>query len=454
MAHVLQITSSTDNTVTFTSGNMYLKEYVPEVSPDGMQDVRERAKIGFTGGLDTARANVQAVNRLFEQARNYERTETGKKVYIQFDPGTSNILYRSRVRTGNVRMTPDLLGGQWGSANFELDVEWTRQGFWEANDLVQIPLSNASDTDTSNWLTVNNCFDATHDNTFRISSSDVEGDMPAPLLVQIKNASTDSVANDEIYLFHNVYSKPASFVHIIEGENSSTDAPMTSTTDATCSGGAYAAISWTSATETMIGSWTFASSDMDDAAGGRFALLARWRDISHYTDMWIRAKLETTNGDSLWVGNLSLLSQTTDTRELTWIDTFRLPPYLAGRVGIAPISLKLYGMRSTSDTHALNLDYLQLSPISGDAGWKRFVNIDQGVTFDQQLVYYDIEGWTYRVNSSSEMIADFISYGGPIMLVPGVAQKFYLLSCDYQGEAKVSQKWEVMMFYQPRRNAL
>ena len=351
--------SSTDNTVTFTSGDMYLAEYVPEVSLSG-QDVRERATVGFTGSLATARANVQAVNKLFEQARIYERTATGPKVYMEFDPGTSGTLYRSPVRTGAVHMTDDVLGNQWGAANFEFELEWTRAGYWEG-PLTQIPLTNASDTDNTSGLTVNNCYDATHDNTFKVSSSDVVGDLPAPIKFQAVNATTDADGADEIYLFHNVYSNPAAFKHIVEGE-SSTGTTDTGTTDTTSSGLAHMALSWASTSETLIADWTLPSSDLTDAAGGRFAVIARWFDVGHYNDMWLRLKLETaTNYNDLWVGNLSLLSQTTDTRELTWLDTLRLPPYLEGQSSLASLQLRLYGMRGASGTHTLNLDYLQLS---------------------------------------------------------------------------------------------
>lgn len=452
MAHVLQIMSSTDNVVTFTAGNMYLSEYVPEVSQFG-EDVREKFTVGFTGSLSTARTNVQSVNKLFEQAGNYGRTATGARVYAEFDPDTSGTLYRSPIRFGVVRMTDDVLGNQWGAANLELEIEWTRAGYWEG-PLTQLALSNANDTDNTSGLTVNNCYDSTHDNTFRVASTDIIGDLPAPIKFQAVNATTNSNGADEIYLFHNVYSSPLTFKHIIEAEDS-TATGSTSTTDATASSLTYEAISWSSSDEALIADWTIPSTDLTDAAGGRFAVLARWWDISHYTDMWLRLKLETAvNFNDLWVGNLSLLSQTTDTRELTWLDTFRLPPYLEGQTSLAALQLRLYALRSTSDAHSLNLDFLQLSPISGESGWKRFVSVDNGILAEETFVHDDTEGFTYRVNASSQKIAEFINYGGPILLVPNTAQKFYLLSCDYTGIAAISQNWTVKLWYRPRRSAL
>lgn len=443
--------SSTDDTVIFTSGNMYLSEYVPEVSDFG-EDVRERALVGFTSTLTTIRANIQLINNLFEQARNYGRTATGKRVYIEFDPDTSGTLYRSPVRSGRVNMTEDVLGNQWGAANLELEIEWTRAGYWEG-PLTQLPLTNSNDTDNTSGLTVNNAFDTTHDNTFRISSTDIIGDLPAPIKLQAVNATTDSDAADEIFLFHNVYSTPASFVHIVQGE-SSTAAASTSTTDANSSADNYTSMAWASTSETLIGDWTIPSSDLTDAAGGRFAVLARWADISHYTDTWLRLKLETAvNFNDLWVGNLSLLSTTTDTRELTWLDTLRLPPYLENQTSLASLQLRLYGL-GTSDTHTLNLDYLQLSPISGESGWKRFKSVDRGILAEETFIHDDTEGFTYRINSSTNKIAEFISYGGPILLVPNVTQKLYLLSCDYTGEALINQNWTVKLWYRPRRNSL
>jgi len=452
MAHVLRITDGTI-TVTFTSGNMFLSSYIPQISRDG-SPVEEFAVVGFTGGLTTARANVQIINRLFVEAANWQRNKSGKKVYVEFDPDTSGAAYRSLLYGGAVEMTDDLLGNQWGSGTLELNVGWLRQPFWEGA-LMQIPLTSFSSTSTTDFAAINNRNDASGGNWANISSSDVIGDLPAPLKIQMVNSTTDSNQADEIYIWHNVYSNPFSFAHFLEGESSSDAA---SSTSATANAGAYGTFSWATTDETRLGRWTFPSSDLADAAGGRFGVLARWPAAFPYTDCWLRLTLKTIATESnLWEGNLSLIAPTTDIqqKELTLLDTLRLPPYLEGQTALRSVALILYGSRSSTNND-IDLDYLQLSPISGDSGWKHFVSVGRGVAAGESFVHDGTEqpNQNYRQDTNSKWIAEFTGSGGPILLIPNTNQRLIFNTADYLGAAKITQNWSVKLWYRPRRSSL
>ena len=453
MAHVLRLTDGT-TTITFTSGDMYLADYVPRSAIDLYSPLQERATVGFITSTALIQSNLAIVNRLFQQALNYAENKSGPKVYVEFDPGTSGTAYRSLLYSGEIELPDDTLGVGWGTASIEAVLTWVRDPFWEGA-LTQIPLSNGSDTDNTAGITVDNRDDSDGDNWVSISSSDVGGDLPALMKLQLYNATTDSTAQDEIYVFHNVYSAPASFVHIIEGESAvnSTDT-VTSTTDATCSADAYAVITWSSTSETKIAEWTLSSSDLSDAAGGRFSVLARWNGQFVYDDCWLRLKLETTvNYDDLWEGNLSLVSSTTDGDELSNLDTLRLPPSLPGQTTIKELALRLYGLRGTAGT-TINLDYLQLSPISSSSGWLRFKSVGKGVPAEQTFIHDPIEDLTYYKDASGNFIAEWAQYGGPIQLIPNAAQKLYFLTSDNTGSAKTSQQWTVKLWYRPRRSSI
>lgn len=452
MTHLLRITDNT-NTVTLSSGNLFISDYVPQVSLNG-EAITEEAVIGLTNGTATARNNINAINRLLAQAANYTRNKSGKRVYVEFDPDTSGTVYRSRLYSGALELPDNVLGDVWGSGTIEATLTWTRDPFWEGQ-LTQIPLDNDSTTDsTTDYVTVNNANDSGRNNWVSISSSDIAGDLPSALKIEMLNATTDANATDEIYIFHNVYSTPASFAHWLEGE-SSTDA--SSTTDAGSSAAAYGAFSWSSTDETKIGEWVLPSTDLTDAAGGRFAVLARWPALFPYTNCWMRLTLETaTNYKTLWSGNLSLVAPTTDadhTRELHLLDTLRLPPYLEGQSGIAPIVLRLYGLRSSTD-NTVNVDWLQFSPISGESGWKHFKSVDHGVGVDETFIHDALDGYTYRQAADGSIIGEFTDYGGPILLVPNVMQRLYFNTCDYLGVAEPSQSWSIKAWYRPRRDSL
>lgn len=449
MTHTLRVTDGT-TTVTGTSGDAYLAEYSPAVSADLSQPLKEQATVGFFGTLASIRSKVGDLNRLFQQAQAYQRTHAGSRVYVEFDPGDSGDFYRSLLYSGRAWFDADVLGPEWAAQNIDVNLEWTRQPFWEG-DLTQVQLSNGSDTDNLSGITVGNCNDATHENWVDIKAGEILGDLPAPIKLQMFNSDTDSNDSDEIFVWHNVYSSPAAFVHVVEAEGSS---DATETTDATSSGGSYGTIAWSTDVETMVAEWTLASTDLSDASGGRFGILARFAGQFPYSDAWLRVKLETTtNYYDLWVGELSLVSSSTDGRELKLLDTLRLPPYLEGQTSIRELALRLYARRDAASS-SFDLDYLQLSPISGDAGWLWFRAVDRGVPPSRYFVHDAIEGITYRMDGTGDFISTFSQKGGPVLLQPAAAQRLYFNTSDYTGTAAVAQTWIVKLWYRPRRYSI
>lgn len=452
MTHLLSITDGA-GTVTLASSDKYIVEYIPQVASDLSQPVRESAKIRFTTSISTIQSNLQALNRLFDQAANYTRNRSGPKVYVNFQPDTTTGVYRSLLYGGAAQPSDDILKWEWREKNVSFDVSWTRDPFWEGT-ITPVPLTNGNGTLTTSGLTVDNCSGTATYNYATIAAANLTGDMPAPFKVEMVNATNGADDSDEVYIFHNVYSTPSAFSHIIEAETGGT-ALVTSTASGTASAGAYGAMTWSGTSTTKIAEWTLSSSDMSKASGGRFAILARWGDgLFPYGDCWLRFQLESTSGQFvIWRGNFTLPSTLPDGRQLTLLDTLRLPPYLQGQTTIRELILALYGKRNDT-SHTLNLDYIQLSPVSGDSGWLRFKAITNGVAYTLSFVHDAIEGITYRTDGSSNFISDFTQYGGPIMLVPGQDQRLYFLTSDYLGYAKPSQQWTVKLWYRPRRSSI
>ena len=567
---VLRITDGT-TTKTFTSGDdMKLIAFEPRTSEDG-SDIEENAKVDLVSITATNRANINSINRLFAQARNYAKTQTGPQVHIEFDPGTSGTAWRSLVRDGRVILHDKILGPWQYDTRMRITIEWRRQGFWEGA-LTQIPLTNSSATDDTGGITISNvadsgtcqvetatvvgtitgngnatviltatgmtgtpitknvavvspdtpsqvavkiaaalngdanitarfnivtdtsniiitrlvaeandpdlnlsvengsCTGLTNDtsstdtlagsatdkeNWIQVNDEDVSGDLPAPIKLQMYNSKNGADASKEIYVWHNVHSTPASLPHILEGENATSvaaGATLTDTALTTCSGGLYESIAWTATTETALAEFALSTADLSKMAGGRFAIIARWAALFPYTNCYLRVKLlSTTNYNVLWSGNLALVNST---RELTWLDSLRLPPYLIGQANLKGIVMRLYGLRETAGTHTIKLDYLQLSPISYDTGWKRFLSVDNGVAYQEYFTHDETEGITYRTDTSSKIISEFTDYGGPILLAPNTDQKLYFNSSDYVLHAYPSQTWAVKLWYRPRYNSL
>lgn len=453
MTHTLRVTDGA-GTVTLSdvsSGDTYWMDYTPQVAVDMSAPLKESLSVRFGKTIQNARDNVNALNRLFYQAQAYNRTKTGNKVYVELDPGGTSTPWRSQLFEGAIKPVDDTLKSvDWSNKSLSFDVEWTRQPFWEGT-LTPVPLTNVNGTANTAGLTVTNVNDNTGQNWVAVTGSDIAGDLPAPIKVQMLNATNGSDSTDEIFVWHNVYSTPASFAPILEGEASA--GSVTPTGTSTCSAGSAVTIAWgTTSAETSVATWTVSAAQMGYAKGGNFAILARWHGLFPYNDCWVRMRLGTT---STWFvvheGDLSLASPIASGRELKVIDTVQLPPYLAGETSVKELSLVMYAKRTGGGT--INLDYLQLSPISGDSGWLRFKSVARGVPYNCNFVHDDIEGVTYRDDGTNK-ISEFTQYGGPILLVPQQAQRLYFNTSDYNGYAKINQQWTVRLWYRPRRSSI
>lgn len=447
---VLKITDGTITKNFSTGDSMKLITYDAGVSSNG-ENVTESARVDFTGSTATNTTTLQAINLLFEQARNYKKSQSGPVVYIEYDPGSSGTAWRSRLIGGRIEQPSDLLGPWQYDTRWLMTITWTREPFWEGA-LTQIPLTNSSATDDISGITITNANDATAENWVSIDGvNDLIGDLNAPIKLEMYNSDSGADATDEIFVLYNVHSIPASLTHILEGEDA-TGGGITATGDATDSSDFYASIDWTATTETLLATWTIDTTELSYMKGGRFAILARWHAAFPYTDCWLRINQEGATG-ILFEGALNIIP---NTRNLHLLDTQRLPAYLFGKTNLKGIDLTLYAYRNQSGTHTIELDFLMLGAISGDNGWLHFkAPASQGVAYQEYFTHDETERETYRTDTSSKSIGDFSDLGGEIMLVPGVDnQRLYFLTSDYNGLSKVDQTWTVKLWYRPRRNAL
>ena len=561
-AHTLTITDGT-TTKSFISGdNIALMGYDPLPGKGDNDLITERNRIKFTSSTPaTNAANINVINRLFEQARNYARTQTGPKVYINFDPGTSGSAWRSMVFDGEIRYNDRVLSPFQYDKTMIAEIVWTRQPFWEGA-LTQIPLTNTSATDDITGITISNrtdggvcqvetativgtitgdgnasviltaagmtgspittavavltddtptqsaakmatalnldtditdlfnvassgadlivtrlvpaANDATlniaydndtctgltgdatsadttagsataHENWVSIKAANVVGDLPAPIKLQMYNSKSGADATDEIYVFHNIFSTPASLDHILEGEDA-TGATVTDIADGTSSGGFYGQLSYTATTETLVATWAISAATLDYMKGGRFKLMARWAVDFPYADMYLHAKLVDGNVIK-HEGKLKLIPTT---RQLHEIDTFDAPTNKNGTLSLRAANLELYALRNQSGAHTIKLDYLEMVPAS--SGWKRFKTNGNGVAYQEYFIHDATEGITYKTDTGDKDGQDFSDYGPPIMLTPNAVQKLYITTCDYNGDAHVEQTWTLKLWYRPRRS--
>jgi len=459
MAHTLSITDGT-TTVTLSSGNQYLSRYTPETAWNN-EDVSERVMVGFTGATITdALTTLRTISTLFEQARRWDKYKTGPRVFINFDPGATGTAYRSLLRGGNLNLNEKTLKEHWGGRNLELELEWTRQGFWEGPETALSMTSFATALNTT--VSIMNKSDSDGGNYVTIASTDIVlGDMPAPMKLTVTNTSptTDGFADiTDLYVFHNADSGPSTFAHVIEGE-SSTDITGTGTTDTTSSNYAYAALSWVGTTDTFLARYTVSNIQVDAMAGGRFALIAAQSvSVSSSADTkYLSVRLITTSFDAWYYTGQKTQISNDGNNYYTFIDVLRVPPSLQTETTFDTLYLELWGYAPSTDTHTYPLDYLMLAPISADNGWLRVkftgAAVSYGVVYNEKIVVNEYDGSTYILSSGNLKKAVVSLYGGPILLIPNKTQRLYFLANVPSGNIR-TQAMTVSISYRPRYRAL
>lgn len=435
--------------ISMTAGdNMRLISYDPQTG-DG-KFITESARVDLTGTTAQNTATIRTLNKLFVEARGFAKSGVGKRIFVLF--GTSTDKRRSLLVDGNVSLNEGILGPWQYNTRMRVTIEWTRLPFWEGAETA-ITLTNASESSTE--IEVKNALDATHENWVGVEASGVTGDLPAPVKLTLTNTKAGSDPAQDIFVYHNVFSYPSNVALAFEGESATQeDSTLTSTVDATCSEGDYGKIDWESEDEELLVSWTISKTQLSYLAGGHFAAMLRWAEVFPYSDCFLRLALAYDDGTlpaSIWRGSLFGV---TSGHELTMLETFRLPPYLYGMRGssLQALDLQLYGYRNTTGTHTIKLDYLFLGPVAGDGSWNHFHSI-AGVAENDELIHDQPNGFTYRSNASGIM-GDVAVYGGPLMIVPNLAQRYYFLSEDNAGISAIAQTFDVQLSYRPRYKSL
>ena len=475
----LRMTDGTDTLNFSRSVQIIVTQYQSGAATDGAVSVEDSIQLALIGDPAVNLNHKNMINLWFVQARNYRKARQGPRIYIEADLDRNSIYWRSEILDGNIISSDEMINSEFQFPYLQVVMRVTRRLGWDGLR-TQLPLSNLTASLDTSGITVKNSshqIEPTRligwddgsvigwedgsvlawgdpvtgaENFVDIAGADILGDLPASIEIEIENNTSDSVANKEFYLFHNVYSNPSDFNHMLEAEAADGDT-VTVSSDADCQGGSKATLAWTGTTETLIATYAISSELATQAAGGRFIALARWLGAFPYTDMFLRLRQLTSNDGELWEGALTLIKSD---RELAQLDVFRLPAALENQPDIKDIKLALYGYRNHSGTHSIAVDYLQISPISGDGGWKYFISRDDGIAYGEKLVHDAIEGRNYRVDTDGKKSWEFTSLGGPILLVPGQDQRIYINECDKDGAAKIDQSWIVKLYYRPRRSSL
>lgn len=431
--------------IPLNSGNVRYRTYTPVYDPKS-ETVSESVQLVMDG--PAIMANAERIQRILEDARQRQADRVGERVYLVYKIGSGGE-YRSEILGGDLAVSQGRMGMdniRWNFVNASLNI--TRRNWWDGDE-VELSITTMHGSGTGGQDIDNFDDGLTGSNAIVIESADVDGDLPCPVRLKLKNTAAGGSNVDRFYIGHNV-ADPDNFWGTIEGESATGGSDVA---EATCSGGEYKTTSWTSTSEGKRFEWSVPTATLDTCKGGLFVVMVRFFD-QVYSDLYMRFKLQAVVGAvyyEVWNGNLALMGEDS---QLEYVDTVRLPPYLPGQTGITDLALELWARRNQSGTHTINLDYLHLLPISPQSGFNAFKSVTRGVDENEYFTHDSFEMIAYRTETGGDKSGEFSHYGKGVFLAPGKKQRLYVLTRDYNGFAYISQTWKVQVYYRPRRRSV
>lgn len=415
----------------------WLTKYEAKSKAEDETEVTEQAKSLLIGGYSTVRGNVISLNKLFSQAKTYQREKTGACVYVERLMETAGSWFRSELV--EALPIPEPSATDWGlvQGKLEISVVYTRKNWWEGAE-AQLGLTNGNGTNNTSGLTVWNHDDATagHDNWVSIAAADVAGDLMAPCRLEI----TVVGSTYDLYKFYigQNFTDPDNFTHILESSGSA---------DATCSGGAYISVTPGSTAETTIDTYTISAAQLAAAAGKWYLPIIRFNGSGGSPSRSGSYRfIFTSDGNTIWLQtgfySFAALSAVANLGVMTPI---RIPPGLATFSGLYDLALVL---RVKGTTSAVKVDFVQLTPIDG------FRKLDFIFPLSSRVIDSSISGETYMDNGAGANKTSYgTHYGEQIMLKPGTKQRLYFLAeestlgvLSHSIEATMTVK----VYYRPR----
>lgn len=418
------------------------------------QNVSETCRCFFANTTGNLQITVQLLNRLFQEARIWQTERRGGPLWLEFQLKAGDPWYRSEILYGRSVLderarAPWQLGGtsnDW----LLLEVEWTRRFYWEASSEASLQLTNGNATNTASGIPIYNHDDTDtgsgyHDNWFTIAASQIAGDLPAPVRLEMRNDSTRPTKR--VYLGRSYRADTYGTTLVLEGENS-TVAEGSAASDDSCSNSAY--IATPIGPTAKIFSWTLSRALLATLRGHWYRLMMRTVNPTPGTLVGARFRLKvvaevTTIFVSQWVTLGS--DGATAAHQLHDLGLVQLPPGLVNAASPLPLTFQLEAQRPT--TVQMWLDFLYLLPTeSARILVPKGYNTPNGVT----LADDGASNTAYTlINDGIDRLPNYLTYGSPLVVEPGRRNTFYVLCDNDFDQSEVDRTHSVKLFYRPRR---
>lgn len=435
----------TDGTTTVTVSNGttgWLTDYRQGSANEEEPSSTDKAKVVLLSSLSTIQATVGSLNKLFRQARNFQRSRVGPRVFVERDLGDGT-WWRSETQDALPVLLDSSLDSGIATGKMELELVFTRVNYWEGAE-AQLPLTNANGTDNTSGLTIYSIDDSQSgkDNWVDIDGvNDVTGDLPAAVKLEIKNTYNDALdeTTSVVVAVNRNSQYSGTFVtHVLEGESASGVTAKPASPDyALYSNGQYGEDD-TSATEASM-SWALDDTFQKRAAGNYFRVCAVLTDYA--AGVWMKAGVSMESGSYYLSEN-----------GYTWVDSefadlgvIQIPPNFLSGLAYTTVYFNLIHKRPAgADT--IGVDCVLLLPLDS---WRRVVCDPRSLAYNYYLMIDDINDavYQYYVTGSYAQFS-VVGYGGPLTIEPGVNQRMYVVPVGGDFAVRTAS---VKLWYRPRR---
>jgi len=399
------------------------------LSVPSFSNVTESIDLLIQGSEAVIAAKVQSIERLLDLARQGSSGYLDDKVYLVAQYAQDTEVWRSQILAA--RWIADNVANEMYRGVLHGTITLTRRFYFETEAVKAIAItSGPTSVATTGFATVYNADDthATNQNWWQCAADQIEGTLPAPAKIEIKNASGAARAATSVYLGNYVYTGPTTIDPIYRGEEKA---------------GGFATAN---TVEGDMAYW-LAGSTVIDGFKNQFGRLVAVFSTRPNIDTLLRASLQLRYFPApldIAVGEPVLAAFNEWILDLGGIP---IPPggYYANSAPHLYVTVKAKATVASDD---IAFDWVQLFP-SGSGRYRvlrAFSNVS--LADGESIVDDGANGGVYGL-SGTEQLPIYRPYFMPIHLYPNKINRLRFILGGVTMEA--GSAWQVRMSYRPRR---
>lgn len=414
------------------------------------RNVSQTIEVMYIGDSNAFLTRITQLENMFNRAAERQSNPGVPRLFIERQVHDGGDWYRSEILFGRLDYDPNTLHYPWPKNPVRVFIGIRRRYYWEDVTQRQIPLATTGVSKTTNFVNVWNHTDASETNFVDIDAVDVVGSMPSPVTVRLANQSSDAETwLGGIYISRNVNANPRLFSHMIEAENISMGTLVPGANDfVNYSAGRGREINIYNV-GTMISLPDLDPTFLTRANFQYFHLMVRLlSDVSPSYQMWSQVRLTRHGLTVLWQGDKIFWKDGDRFRDL---GTLPIPPWLANAPKSSTLRLQVTFGHNQGSFMPYTFDFFELLPVDS---WMYIQQLGYYIQQNDQVVYDGDLDRVYGYFPSSDVASGiYTRFGAPIMVHPGMDQRFYFHHV-VSASAPLNKAYAVQMFYRPRRLSL